>query len=61
MEADLPRNTAIFLATIFVLSTIATGVVAAEPHEMLTQDERPGAWHIPQGLIRPVLQLDAAR
>jgi hypothetical protein len=35
MEGVLPRTTAIFLATIFVLSTIAAGVVAADLHETL--------------------------
>ena len=49
MEAVLPRTTAIFLGTIFVLSTIAAGVVAADLHETLTEDERPGAWHISAG------------
>jgi hypothetical protein len=29
MEADLPRTTAIFLGTIFVLGTLAAGVVAS--------------------------------
>jgi hypothetical protein len=49
MEALLPRTVAIFLGTIFVLSTIAAGVVASGLHETLTQDERPGAWHISAG------------
>jgi hypothetical protein len=49
MEADLPRTTAIFLGTMFVSSTIAAGVVAADLHETLTQNERPGAWHISAG------------
>lgn len=49
MEAVLPRTTAIFLGTIFVLSTIAAGVVASELHETLTENEGPGAWHISAG------------
>ena len=49
MEADLPRTTAIFLGTIFVLSTVAAGVVAADLHETLTQDDGPGRWHISAG------------
>lgn len=52
MEANLPRTAAIFLGAIFVLSTIAVGVVAADLHETLTQGEGPGAWHIPQGQVR---------
>ena len=49
MEAVLPRPTAIFLGTIFVLSTIAAGVVAADLHETLREGEGPGAWHISAG------------
>ena len=49
MEAVLPRTTAIFLGTIFVFSTIAAGVVAADLHETLWEGERPGAWHISAG------------
>jgi hypothetical protein len=49
MEADLPRTAAIFLGTIFVLSTIAAGVVAADLHETLAQDDGPGRWHISAG------------
>jgi hypothetical protein len=49
MEAVLPRTTAIFLGTIFALSTIAAGVVASELHETLTGNEQPGAWHISAG------------
>jgi hypothetical protein len=58
MEADLPRNTAIFLGTIFVLSTIAAGVVAADLRETLSQDERPGRWHISAGPGPAVWKLD---
>jgi len=49
MEAPLPRTTAIFLGTIFALSTIAAGVVAADLHETLIEDEGPGRWHISAG------------
>ena len=49
MEADLPRTPAIFLGTIFVLSTVAAGVVAADLHETLAENEGPGAWHISAG------------
>lgn len=46
MESVLPGTTAIFRGAVFVLGTIAAGVVAADLHETLTQGERrPGAWH----------------
>lgn len=42
MEADVPRTTAIFVGAIFVLNTIAAGVVAADLYETLIEDEGPG-------------------
>lgn len=58
MEANLPRTAAIFLGTIFVLSTIAAGVVAADLHESLIEDEGPGRWHVSAGPGPAVWKLD---
>ncbi|HEV8390441.1 MAG TPA: hypothetical protein VGQ35_11395 [Dongiaceae bacterium] len=49
MEAVLPKATAIFLGTLFLLSTIAAGVVAADLHATMMDDGGPGRWHISAG------------
>src|SRR6266508_4652000 len=49
MEAVLPKAAAIFLGTLFLLSTIAAGVVAADLHATMMGDGGPGRWHISAG------------